>query len=136
MRPGIETPRTTLQRLRARDTAVLNLLLAGRPLAQISESLHLNRATVWRIRRKPEFESAFQAARHELLAGLVDRLRNDASDFADVLHKTAMDEKARGSDRVLASRHGLDLLLRGVETLDLAERIARLEQVAGQRGQG
>ena len=47
-----------------------------------------------------------------------------------MISATAMDEKTRGSDRIQASKHGLDLMLRGVDTVDLAERITNLEKVA------
>jgi hypothetical protein len=136
MSTTIATERATVQRLRARDERVLGLLLAGRPLAEVAAELHVNRATLWRIRSRPEFQAAFTEARGELLAAVVDKLRTDAADYASTLHGIATDTKGRGSDRVLASRHGLDLMLRGVETLDLADRIAKLEQVAGQGGQG
>jgi hypothetical protein len=128
-----ETTCDTLKPLRAREAQVLTLLLAGRTLAEICAAVPVSRATLWRIRTRPEFEVAFRKARDELLAGVVDKLRTDALDFETTLHTLATDQKARGSDRVLAARHGLDLLLRGVETLDFSERLSRLEAIAGGR---
>jgi len=131
---GAETERHTLLQSCAREGRILSLLLAGRTLTEICAAIPISRSALWRVRSKRQFEAAFKAARAELLAGVIDKLRSDASDFADVLHTLATDQKARGSDRVLAARHGLDLLLRGVETLDFEERLRRLEQVAAGEG--
>jgi hypothetical protein len=129
-----ETTCDTLQRPRAREgreARILSLLLAGRNLAEICAAVPVSRATLWRIRTRPEFEVAFRAARFELLSGVLHKLQNDASDHADVLHALATNEKARGSDRVQAARNGLDLMFRGVELFDFEQRLQRLERVAG-----
>lgn len=72
-------------------------------------------------------------ARAELLAGVVDRLRSDAADFADTLHAIATDTKLPGSYRVGAAREGLQALFKGVEQVDFEQRLARLEVIAGGR---
>jgi len=126
-----ETTCDTLKPLRAREAQVLTLLLGGKTLAEICEATRTSRQTVWRMKSKPEFEQAFRAARSELLASTVDRLRSDAADFADVLHRIAMNRKARGCDRVQAARTGLDLMLKGVEQVDFEERLQKLEGIAG-----
>jgi hypothetical protein len=128
-----ETTCDTLQRPRAREGRegrILSLLLAGRNLAEICAAVPVSRATLWRIRTRPEFEVAFRKARDELLAGVVDRLRTDALDFETTLHTLATDQKARGSDRVAASREGLTALFRGIEIFDFEQRLQRLEAVA------
>jgi hypothetical protein len=127
---GMSPTCPTLARLHARETLLLAALLAGKGLTDAATAAGVSRRTGLRIRSRPEFQTALRAARDELLAGVIDKLRSDANGFADTLHQLATDQKARGSDRVLAARHGLDLLLRGVETLDFSERLGRLEQIA------
>jgi hypothetical protein len=109
------------------------LLLAGRTLAEIRAAVPVSRATLWRIRTRPEFEAAFRKARDELLDRVVDKLRNDALDFETTLHTLATDQKARGSDRVAASREGLTALFRGIEIFDFEDRLRKLEAIAGGR---
>jgi len=133
MSPTPETERDALKPLRAREAQVLTLLLAGRTLAEICAATRISRQTVWRIRTRPEFEVAIAAARSELLSGVLHKLQNDASDYADVLHALATNEKARGSDRVQAARNGLDLMFRGVELFDIEDRLQKLEAIAGGR---
>jgi hypothetical protein len=117
--------------LRAREGRVLNLMLGGRTVSEICETTGISRQTVWRIRKRPRFDQAFQMARSELLAAVVDQLRSDGTDYASTLHKIAMNRKARGSDRVQAARTGLDLMLKGVEQVDFEERLQKLEGIAG-----
>ena len=131
MKPAAERP--TMARLHAREGLLLAALLSGKGLADAAAAAGVSRRTGLRMRARPEFQTALKAARDEMLGAVVDRLRSNASDFADVLHKTAMDATARGSDKVLASRHGLDLMLRAIETQDLAERVTRLESTQGGR---
>jgi hypothetical protein len=129
-----ETTCDTLQRPRAREGRegrILSLLLAGRTLTEICAATRISRQTVWRIRRRPEFEESFKAARSELLSGVLHKLQNDGADYADVLHALATNEKARGSDRVQAARNGLDLMFRGVELFDFEQRLQKLESIAG-----
>jgi len=128
-----ETTCDTLKPLRAREAQVMTLVLAGRTLAEIRAAVPVSRATLWRIRTRPEFEAAFRKARDELLDRVVDKLRNDALDFETTLHTLATDQKARGSDRVAASREGLTALFRGIEIFDFEDRLRKLEAIAGGR---
>lgn len=118
-----------MTRSHARESLIAGLL-AGRTLTEAAELAGISRRTAQRIRKTDEFESTFQQARSELLSGAIAALHNHAADFVATLHTMATDPEARGSDRVLAARHGLDLLLRGVETLEVNERLERLENLS------
>jgi hypothetical protein len=52
--------------------------------------------------------------------------------FISTLRAIADDPKARGSERVQASREGLAALYRGVEIFDISDRLAKLEALASQ----
>ncbi len=114
----------------AAEDRLLLELLAGRPVGEAAAAAGISRSQGLRIRRSSEFQRRFSEARQELLTAAVDRLRSHAADFVSTLHGIALDKAARGSDRVLASRHGLDLLFRGVEAADLSERVGKLEAIA------
>lgn len=125
-------PRRKLARNSTREDAFLAALIAGMGISEACKSAGISRSTGLRIRRDETFMARFREARGELLESAVSQLHHHAGDFVTVLHTVATDDKARGSDRVLASRHGLDLLLRGVDTVELAERIAALERAAAE----
>jgi hypothetical protein len=126
-----ETERHGAEQLRAREARVLSLLLAGRTLGEICAAIPISRTALWRVRTRPRFEEAFRAARSELLAVVVDKLRSDAADFADVLHGIATDTKLPGSHRVAASREGLAAMFKGIEVAEIEQRLTRLEGIAG-----
>jgi hypothetical protein len=128
--PKIEPARRTVKRGTTRADAFLAGLLAGRGISEACEAAGISRSTGLRLRKGEEFQKRFREARTELLTDTLTKLHRDASDFEATLHSISVDTGARGSDRVLAARHGLDLLFRGLETVDFAERIGRLEQVA------
>jgi hypothetical protein len=127
-----ETARRTVKRDTTREDGFLAALLAGEGISKACTAAGISRSTGLRLRKSEEFQQRFREARGELLTATVSKLHTHAIDFVDVLHTLATDIEARGSDRVLAARHGLDLLLRGVETLEFSERISKLEQIAGE----
>ncbi len=114
----------------AAEDRLLLELLAGRPVGEAAAAAGISRSQGLRIRRTEAFQRRFAEARHELLTAAVDQLRSHAGDFVSTLHGIAQDKAARGSDSVLAARHGLDLLFRGIETAELADRVAKLEGIA------
>lgn len=122
--------RPTLARLRARETLLLAALLSGKGLAAAATAAGVSRRTGLRMRSSSEFQTALRAARDELLAGVIDKLRSDAADYADTLHKIAKNQEARGHERVQAADRGLTNLFRGIEVFDFSDRLARLEQIA------
>ena len=129
-----ETARHTLARSHAREEALLAGLLAGKSVTDAAADAGVSRRTAYRMRDRDSFQAKYREAKNELLGGAIAALHNHALNLIETLAAIASDQKARGSDRVLAGRHGLDLLLRGVETLDFEERLRRLEQVAAGEG--
>lgn len=134
MSSKLEAQRRTVKRNSTREDGFLAALVAGMGISEACKAAGISRSTGLRIRRDEAFMAKFRDARGELLESAVSQLHHHAGDFVKVLHTVAVDDKARGSDRVLASRHGLDLLLRGVDTVELAERIAALERATGEGG--
>jgi len=115
---------------RTREALVIASLLSGASTAEAGKVAGLSKRTVERMRHTQTFKVAFSQARSELLTATVDKLRQIGTDAVTVLHRIAMNETARGSDRVLAARHAVDLLLRGVDVAEFSERIAALEAIA------
>ena len=124
--------RHAMARSNAREGVLIAALLAGSKVEDAARLAGISRRQAQRVLKTEEFRRAFTEAKGELLAGAVGALHNFAGDFVNTLHELATDAKARGSDRVLAARHGVDLMLRSIEIVDLEERIGRLEQVAGE----
>ncbi|HXS94173.1 MAG TPA: hypothetical protein VN736_06170 [Candidatus Limnocylindrales bacterium] len=124
-----ESPRRTVKQGTAREDEFLAALLAGKGFGEACKAAGIGRSTGLRIRQKEAFQRRFRDARSELLERTITGLHAAAGDCVRTLHAIANDGTAKGSDRVLAARHAIDLLLRGVEQLDFAERIAQLEKL-------
>jgi len=120
-------PRTCKQNS-TRVDAYLTALLAGHGYSEACEEAGISRSLGLVLRKDPAFQARFAEERKAMFSRMVSKLHADSFDFANVLHTIAQDEKARGSDRVLAGRHGLDILLRAVESVDFSERLTAVEQ--------
>jgi hypothetical protein len=115
----------------ARVEKVLVLLLAGKTLPEISELVPISRTSLWRLRKTEEFQRLFKEAKAELLGGAVAALHHHSLKFVEALEKVATDSAARPGERVQASREGLAALYKGVELIDLEDRIRKLESGGG-----
>ncbi len=130
--PTADAARTILQQRPREDTAAkqdrfLIELLAGKPLGEAAAAAGVSRSTGLRWRKESDFSERFRQGRQELLEAAVSALQDGAQDCVATLRTIATDTEAKGSDRVLGARHLLDLMLRSLESVDLAQRIARLE---------
>ena len=126
-----ETARHSVERTRAREEAVLALLLAGRAVKDICEQVPISRSGLWRLRTTEEFQSRFAEARRQALANAVNALHSGAIVFVQTLRSVCEDPKARGSEKATAARSGLDSLFKAAELLDIEERLRKLEAAAG-----
>ena len=71
-------------------------------------------------------DSAYSAAKAELLTGGITKLHGCFLDFVTTLHGLAIDPKAQPNARVSASREGIAALYRGIEIFDFEERLRKL----------
>jgi len=114
----------------AKQDQFLIQLLAGRPLGEAAKAAGVSRSTGLRWRQDPAFAERFRDARAELLQASISDLHAAAEDAVATLRSIATDPEARGNDRVQGARWLLDLLFKGSEQLEFAERLSRLEQIA------
>ena len=121
--------------LKGKQAAALAALLAQPTVADAAQAAGVSLATLWRYLRDPDFSAQYKAGRREVVSHAVMRLQADAAHAAKVLREVADDKDASASSRVAAARAILDGAIKGVELLDLEERIAALEELtAAQKG--
>jgi hypothetical protein len=116
----------------AREAALIAELLAGKTVKAAAEAIHVSTRTVYRMKDRESFQRAYSQAKGELLDGAIAKLHSHASDFISTLHTLAIDPKAQPSARVQASREGLTALFKGIEIFDIADRLLKLERIAGE----
>ncbi len=126
--------RYKVNRGRARDEQIIALLMAGKPVNEISTITGLDRSTLWKRRSAPEFQAAFLEARRTAFEAAVNTLHDNATLFTSTLAGICRDPNARGSEKATAARSGLDSLWRATELFNLDERIRKLEAAAESGG--
>lgn len=106
---------------------VITGLLRGHRLVDVAAELGMGTSTLRDWMHADWFREQYSAARHQLLEGTINKLRSAGNDAVQLLHDVVRNPKLATSPRVAAARGLLELLLRAVETQDLAGRLERLE---------
>ncbi|MCX6027658.1 MAG: hypothetical protein NTY23_15665, partial [Chloroflexi bacterium] len=101
-------------------------LLTTRNYAAAAKACGISKTTVCRRMQDEDFKRAFRAARRQLVEATIGRLQRVSEEAVATL-RAALRCRAP-SVRVSAARTILDFSLRGVELMDLEDRVAALEQ--------
>jgi hypothetical protein len=129
--PSGELKRNTANDSHAREERLIAAMLSCRTMAQACEVAGMSLPTAWRTRQTEEFQRRFKQAKDQAFEAAVNSLHDSATVFAMTLRAVCEDPKARGNEKAQAAKVGLDTLIRSREMLDLSERIAALEKIAG-----
>jgi len=120
--------------MRGRSEQVIAAILAAPTLKDAAASLGCTPRTVQRWMKHEGFRKQYERAKAELLEGSINALRGAGWQGVSTLREVARDTKTPAAARVSAARAILELLLRGIETQELAERIERLETAVKEEG--
>jgi hypothetical protein len=126
------TALNSLSRTRAREEAVIALLLAGKAVKEICQTVPISRSSLWRLRRCEKFQQRLSDARQHAFESTVNSLHDCAVTFVKTLREVCEDPKSRDSARATAARSGLDSLFKANELYGIQERLRRLEQLAAE----
>ncbi len=127
-----ENARHVMKDARAREERLSAAMLSCRTMQEACKVAGVSVPTAWRMRKTEAFQQRFKEVKHQAFESAVNGLHDSALVFVQTLRDICLDPKARGSEKATAARSGLDALVRSIEVLDLGERIAKLEQVAGE----
>ena len=112
------------KRTRKREQAIAALLTAP-SVAEAAGRAGLGEATLRRWLREPGFAAAYRAARRHTLEPVVGRLQQAASAAVETLERNLAAQAE--SVQVRAAQLVLEQAFKGVELMDLAERVEALE---------
>jgi len=118
--------------LRARETAMLAGLLAGKSTSEAAKDAGMSRRTGYRVLERESFQLAYRRAKSELLSAATSALHSHAKNFIETLAGIATDKTLPGSYRVAAAREGLAAMFRAVEAFDVEQRLSALEAAANE----
>jgi len=108
------------------DSALIAALASGLPVQDAATGAHVSERTARRRLEDPAFRRQVAAARAAVLEQAIGRLVDATTEAADSLRSLLTAESE--SVRLAAAKSILDQGFRGVELLDLAERVEQLEQ--------
>lgn len=84
--------------------------------------------TLHRWLKQPAFQSAYKAARGQLLEATLTALQSAGKEAVETLKEVMSDKLAKGSERVSAAKAVLEIGLKAREVIDVADRLAAIEE--------
>ena len=111
----------------------LAALLSEPTQAAAAKKLGISARTIRRYMAEPDFREAYQQAHARLVEDATQRMQRGLSSAVDTLQEIATDTEAGKTARVAAARSLLEQALKYTELSDLLGRIAKLEELAGDR---
>jgi transposase-like protein len=90
--------------LSSQQQQAAEMLAAGKPVAEVAQTIGVDRATVWRWRQLPEFQEHMNELRGLAWRAAADKLRQNAVVAVDVLGSVLTDATVPARDRIAAAR--------------------------------
>jgi hypothetical protein len=118
---------------RTQEKAIASLL-STRTIGEAAKVCGVNDATLWRWLQLPDFQSAYRAARRQVVERAITELQAAASEAVETLKRNLTCGKPEAENR--AAQIVLEQAVRGVELIDLQERIERLEELSASQEKG
>ena len=82
----------------------VEMLAVGQRVVEVSRALRVDRATVWRWTKLPEFQKAFDALHVMARRDAAERMRHNALSAVEMLGKILNDPRVSTRDRITAAR--------------------------------
>ncbi len=109
-------------------------LLSTRTIGEAAKVCGVNDATMWRWLQLPDFQAAYRAARRQVVERAITELQAAASEAVETLKRNLHCEQPNVEIR--AAQIVLEQAVRGVELIDLQERVERLETMLSEQEKG
>ena len=121
------TPGHGSKRPRQTEAAIL-ALLAEPTIEAAAGRAGVSKSTLLRWQQNPSFRDRYRAARRAIVEGSIGRLQQATGAAVEALQRNLTCGVPAGE--IAAAKAIIDQALRGVELVDLAERVEALEQAA------
>lgn len=112
----------------AKKARFVDGLVAGQNVADAAQAVGRSERTGWRWLHEPDVQAALSEAQSDRLRGLSARLMATAERGLDVVDELLASKEAADYVRLGAAKTAIDAMLRLYEFVDLAARVADLEQ--------
>ena len=116
-----------MSRSRKADT-ILQALLTNRTIREAAAAAQVSERIVYSYLADPAFEARYKAARHDIIRGVSNNLREQMNEAVDVIGDIMRSPGNRPQDRLAAAKVILEFGDRFIENIDILERISNLER--------
>jgi hypothetical protein len=100
-------------------------LLSTSTIGEAAKACGVNDATLWRWLQLPDFQAAYRAARRQVVERAVSELQAATGEAVEALKRNLHCENP--AVEIRAAQIILEQAVKGVELMDLQERVERLE---------
>lgn len=113
--------------LTAKKLKAIEALLSYDTVDKACKGCGVDRSTMYRYLREPEFDKELKKAKRQLVSRAILRLQQACGDASRALAEICRDKKAPPSARVSAAREILSSTMKAIETEELEDRLKVLE---------
>jgi transposase-like protein len=117
-----------LQGLTKKQEAAIAALLSTSVMKDAAAQVGISDVTLWRWLQLPEFEAAYRAARRQVVERAVTELQAATGEAVETLKRNLHCENE--AVEVRAASIILEQAVKGVELIELQERVQRLEELS------
>ncbi len=109
-------------------------LLSTRTIGEAAKVCGVNDATMWRWLQLPDFQAAYRAARRQVVERAITELQAATGEAVETLKRNLTCGKPEAENR--AAQIIIEQAIKGVELVDLQERVERLETLLAEQEKG
>jgi hypothetical protein len=121
-------------KLNRKQEQAIAALLSTSTIGEAAKACSVNDATMWRWLQLPDFQAAYRAARRQVVERAITELQAAASEAVETLKRNLTCENP--AVEIRAAQIVLEQAVRGVELIDLQERVERLEGLLAEQEKG
>jgi len=118
---------------RTQEKAIASLL-STRTIGEAAKVCGVNDATMWRWLQLPDFQAAYRAARRQVVERAITELQAATGEAVETLKRNLSCGKPEAENR--AAQIIIEQAIKGVELVDLQERVERLETLLAEQEKG
>ena len=118
------------QKRSRQEEAALAALLSLPTIAEAATLAGISESTLLRWLREPTFQQRYRAARRQVVEHAISGLQQAAGEAVEALRRNLT--CGVPASEIAAARAIIDQAVKGVELIDLAERVEQLEEAATQ----
>jgi transposase len=120
------------EKLTRKHEQAIAALLSTPSIPEAAKVVGIGEATLWRWLQLPDFSAAYRAARRQVVERAVAELQAAASEAVETLKRNLTCGKPEAENR--AAQIILEQAVKGIELVDLQERVERLASLLDEQG--